>query len=267
VTKQGGGTRKITLLLTASIRPNQLIAGLTAPDPLAREAEYLAALDFFLRGAPSVSTIVFADNSRAPLERLRRTAENTNAGNKRLEFLQVGGNDFPGSLGKGFGEAGLIDRAMATSAHLQDSTLVAKVTGRQWILNFDRIVRRVPPGTRFLCDLHDHGLFQRFGIPAAGRFCDTRFFIFEPEFFSRHFRYLYKGHSALDGEYIIEDSYYRQIKFLQAANTVGMHTRLPIEPRFRGRAGHWHKDYGSLRQRAKQSLRALLRVLLPRVPF
>jgi hypothetical protein len=253
----------LALLLTASVQVNSGLAGVTAADPRQREEEYAANLRYFLGEHPRLRRIVFAESSGWPLDRLREIAAASNSHGKEVELVQLSCNDFPGSRGKGYGEARLIDRALDASRLVREARWIAKMTGRQRVLNMTAILERLPDDFDFLCDLRDHGLFERFGIPAAGRYCDTRFFVFARPFFDAHLRHLYAAPCA--GEYNLEDSYYRAVKPL--ASDPRVICRFPLEARYRGRAGHWNKDYGSLRERARQSVRAVARHLLPGVRF
>lgn len=253
------------ILFTASVQVNQAIAGVTTADPGQREEEYAANLRYFLREHPRLRKLVFAESSGWPLDRLREIAAAENPHGKEVEILQLACNDFPGGLGKGYGEAMILDRAVAASRLVRDVRWIVKMTGRQRVLNMTRLLERAPAGFELLCDLRDHGLFERFGVPAAGRYCDTRFFAVTPRFFDAHLRRLYLEPPSGGGEYNLEDSYYRAAKALE--HTPGVVCRFPVEPRYRGPAGHWNKDYGSARERLKQVVRAVGRRVFPGIRF
>ena len=252
------------VLFTASVQVNQAISGVTTADPRQREEEYAANLRYFLREHPRLRKLVFAESSGWPLDRLQAIAAAENPHGKEVEILQLACNDFPGDRGKGYGEALILDRALAGSRLVRDVRWIVKMTGRQRVLNMTRLLERAPAGFEILCDLRDHGLFERFGIPAAGRYCDTRFFAVTPRFFDAHLRRLYLEPSP-GGEYNLEDSYYHAVKAME--HLPGVVCRFPVEPRYRGPAGHWNKDYGSAREQLKQAVRAVGRRLLPNVRF
>lgn len=259
----------VAILFTATVQINSGLAGVTAPDPRLREEEYAENLRYFLREHPRLRKLVFAENSGWPLDRLSALAAAENPHGKEVEMVQLSCNDFPGSYGKGYGEALLLDRALSASRLVHETRWIAKMTGRQRVLNMTRLLERAPARFDLLCDLRDHGLFERFGIPAAGRWCDTRFFVFTLPFFNTFLRHLYKAPRRAGVEYNLEGSYYHAVKSLERdpRGHLQIVPRFPIEPRYRGHAGHWHKDYGSLRQRIKQSVRAVARQLLPGVRF
>src|SRR4051794_38893653 len=148
----GGGTP----LLTATVQVNRGVAGVTAPGAETREADYLENLRYQLHHHPRLRRIVFAENSGWPLDRFARAIAD-NPWDKEVELLQLDCNDFPGFLGKGYGEALLIDRALAASRLVAAASHVAKLTGRQRILNLTALLAGTPAGVRFLCDLRDHG--------------------------------------------------------------------------------------------------------------
>lgn len=253
------------ILFTATVQVNRGISGVTTADPRQREEEYAANLRYFLAEHPRLRRLVFAESSGWPLDRLRAIAGRENPHGKEVEILQLDCNDFPGSAGKGYGEAMILDRALDASRLVRDVRRIIKMTGRQRVLNMTRLLERAPAGFELLCDLRDHGLFERFGIPAAGRYCDTRFFAVTLPFFDAHLRRLYLEPRPGGGEYNLEDSYYRTVKALE--HLPGVVCRFPIEPRYRGPAGHWNKDYGSPRERLKQVARAAGRRLFPRARF
>lgn len=255
---------RVALLLTATVKVNRGVPGVTAPTSEEREAEYAENLRYQLHHHPRVRRIVLAENSGWPLDRFRAVARDNPLG-KEVELVQLDCNDFPGRLGKGYGESLLIDRALAASRLLAEAGYVAKLTGRQRIANLTGLLARVPADVRFLCDLRDHGFYERFGLPAAGRYCDTRFFLFTHPFFDAHLRRLHEGAAAREGELNLEAAYYEIAKSLETEP--GVLCRFPAEPRYRGRAGHWHKDYGGPRERLKQTVRAAARRLLPRWRF
>jgi hypothetical protein len=254
----------VILLLTATVQVNRGVAGVTAPAAEAREADYLENLLYQLHHHPRIRRIVFAENSGWPLDRFARAIADNPLG-KEVELLQLDCNDFPGRLGKGYGEALLIDHALAASRLVAESSHVAKLTGRQRILNLTPLLAGTPADVRLLCDLRDHCFYEHFGLPAAGRYCDTRFFLFERSFFDAHLRRLYRAAESGEEEHNLEAAYYDAVKALE--REPGVFPRFRVEPRYRGRAGHWNKDYGGVRERVKQMVRAAARRLFPRARF
>jgi hypothetical protein len=248
-----------TLLLTATVQVNASLAGLTSTDPISRQQEYAGTLRYYLTEHPRIRRLVFAENSGWPLAPFQDVTAHNPLG-KTVELLQLDCNAYSGSLGKGYGEALLIDRALSASRLAGQSRYIGKLTGRQRVANLTALLSRLPKGFAFVCDLRDHGLYERLGLPGAGRWCDTRFFVFAQPFFDRTLRGLYRQPTG--GEFNLEDAYYRAVHPLEGPDVI---CRFPVEPSYRGFAGHWNKNYGGLRSRAKQAVRGALRFALPRL--
>ncbi|MCL4839928.1 MAG: hypothetical protein KJ058_18405, partial [Thermoanaerobaculia bacterium] len=226
-----------------------------------REREYLTTLSFYLAGHPWLRRIVVAENSGWDLDRWMVVANSGTAG-KEVEFLQLDCNSFRGDLGRGYGEGLLIDGALERSRLLTYGHGFVKLTGRQRVCNLTAVLERLSRQTSSAFDLRDHGLYERLGIPGAGCYCDTRMFIAEREFFNRELRQLYLKEPEPGHEFNLEGAYFEALRPL--AGYPGLSLRFPVEPRFAGRAGHWHKDYDSPRAVFKYQVRRVLRRLFPR---
>jgi hypothetical protein len=247
-----------TLLLTASVNPNGM-PGVTRPDPRARETDYADALRYYVMQHPRVKRIVFVENSNWPLEHIRAAAGD-NPHDKDIEFISLDCNDFPRHLGKSYGEFLLLDRAMEVSRLARQARFIGKLTGRNYLLNLTRVLEKVPDTFGLLIDIRDHGIYEFFRIPYNGRHADTRLLVFTQDFYERFIRGRYRD---LDDSkpYMAEDLYYDLAKHQPSAPEVIR--RLPIEPEYRGLAGHWHKDYGSFREVAKRRIRGVTRRVAP----
>jgi hypothetical protein len=146
-----------TLLLTATITPPTDAVKLARRDPSARLNDYLQALEFYLGVADrAISRIVFVENSSSDLSTLRALAERFPA--KQVEFISFYGLDYPADYGRAFGEATLLDYALAHSQIIQslpDDAKIWKGTGRLRLTNIDRMVRRAPATYELYCDLRN----------------------------------------------------------------------------------------------------------------
>jgi hypothetical protein len=257
----------LTLLMTASIIPipGMERAGLTRLDPRQRERDYLDALTYYLRHHPRLKRITFVENSGANLDNLRRVADSpqTNPYGKDVEFVALNCNNHPADFGGGFGEWRLMDRAYDISRHLAHRRYFAKMTGRQWLLNFTRLLEKVTSPFDFLCDTRNTSLPGLLGLRKGEqvRYIDARFWVTTPDFYHRHVRYLYRQHSQ--GVFCLEPALYDALMPLRAAEPIIY--RFPVQPAFRGIAGHMHKDYGSWRERLKSGVRATARHLAPSI--
>jgi len=247
--------RSIVVLMTATVRPNPALPEGTPIDVDRRKRSYEENVRYWL-AQPWVRGVVFAENSMTDLGFLHATARET-AGD-RLEVLSVGGNDFPGAFGKGFGEAELLDRTFGASALLRQSVLAVKVTGLQVVTNLWKLISRLPEQVELAVDLREHDVLARLGIGRAARRCDTRCFLATPTAYRSWLSGVHRAHAGR--EFFLEDAYFERTRNLAGA---GIRLRFPIEPAFRGSAGHWGKDYGSPGQRVKHHARAFLRWALP----
>lgn len=119
---------KSVLLLTACINPN----GMTytkLQDCNIRLSQYKNALNWYL--ANTLFPIIFIENSNTYIGDDYQTYINSG----RIEFITFDGNNFPKYLGKGYGEALILQKALNESVLLRNSDFVIKVTGRLIILN------------------------------------------------------------------------------------------------------------------------------------
>jgi len=256
-------TNRFVLMLTASVDPKGM-AGVSRPSPNEREEDYRACLRYYVRNHPHIKNIVFVENSGWPLERIREAVEENPHG-KKVEFLQFSENEFPRHLGKSYGELLMMDRAMASSALAREARYVAKLTGRNYLLNLTTLLERAPESFELLCDLRDHPFFEWLGRPDSGRRCDTRFLVFTPWFYDTFVRGKYVLLNETAG-FFIEGLFYHIAKnsFVRARVV----HRLPVEPEYAGIAGHLNpdgtvRDYGSRGIVMKRRLRAVARRLAP----
>lgn len=250
----------IALLLTGTVRakkdlpdPSRVLS-----DPDERQSRYLKNLRYWTGPDGWPGPIVFAENSGFDLGIFKKQIEEPNR-TARVEWVDAGPNDFPGSFGKGFGEALLMKRAFMKSSTLRRVNLTVKVTGLQTVANLRDLIRRVPNDVRWMADLRDHQIFKRLGIPASGTWCDTRLFVVQPAFFLRYLADVHENHGS--GHFYLESAYYQVMR--QRLADSGVYPRFPIEPQYRGRAGHWGKDYDGLRERSKRLIRSIVRRLFP----
>jgi hypothetical protein len=257
--------RDLVLMLTATVQVNGM-SDVSRPDPRDRERDYADALRYYLTRHPRFRRIAFVENSGWPLDGLRRVAADANRHGAEVEFVSLRCNDFPRHLGKSFGEMLLVDQALRRSALLADARYVGKLTGRLFLTNLTRLMAAARGPFDLFCDDHGHGLYERLRLPA--RFvslrCESRFLVFTPAAFDRLIRPRYHELDDSRGLYL-EKLLHR----VATARWPGLRVvnRFPIEPEFRGRAGHGNKDFGSPVELAKVRVRAALRRVLPKVHF
>lgn len=127
----------LTLLLTATINPGDMIL-LKRRDPYKRLNDYLSALRRWVR-VHGIDNIVFCENSGShEIQSIVDIAQRTNP---PVEVLQFCGNDYPLELGKGYGEATIINYALSHSEYIERADYVIKCTGRLFVINSNRTLQ------------------------------------------------------------------------------------------------------------------------------
>lgn len=112
-------------------------------DPETRKLQYLEAIDFYLR--ETAYDIVFCENTGKNFFDEIESQEKYG----RLEYLTFYGNDYDKSLGKGYGEARIIEYAIRNSQRLKSADFVIKITGRVKILNLYELAHIVSKKSRY----------------------------------------------------------------------------------------------------------------------
>jgi hypothetical protein len=126
---------RIAVILTATIDPGGTPL-LTLRDPEQRLADYLRAFRSWLA---TTYPLVVCENSGADLAPLRAIADE---GGRPVELLGYNDNTAAQSRGKGAGEAEILRHVLAESKTAADADLLMKVSGRYYIRNVDRLLRR-----------------------------------------------------------------------------------------------------------------------------
>ncbi len=126
-------SKPVSLLLTACVNPNGM--SFTAlQNKEERKQQYKNALSFYL--AETIAPIIFIENTGIDFS--SEYEEWIKKG--RLEYITFDGNNYSRSLGKGYGEALIINEAIKRSRFLQESKYVIKITGRLIIKNINQIL-------------------------------------------------------------------------------------------------------------------------------
>lgn len=234
--------------------------------PEMRQEDYFNSLKYYIHYHPQVRKIIFVENSGYSLDRVRQVIVD-NPHNKEVEFISLNCNEFPRKLGKGYGESLLLEKGLEQSKLIHSVTHFAKMTGRIYLNNLTELLASIRQPYDCLCDYKDQGwrLKQFAGEKSASPHCDTRFLVFRKEFYAEHIKPLHQRHRESAGEsacFYLESQFYQAIQKAAASKTVI--SRFPIEPDFRGVAGHFGgKDYSSSKERAKFKMRLLMRKATP----
>ncbi len=140
------------LLLTACINPDGMPFTCLA-DVGVRKKQYIEALNFYLKN--TTRKIVFVENSGTDISSSFKDFQH------RIEFLCFDGNlCFDKRKGKGYGEALILEYAMAKSEFITDDVLIFKLTGRLQLININRLIHymdKLSPYTviLYICDMSD----------------------------------------------------------------------------------------------------------------
>lgn len=123
------------LLLTACINSGGM--SFTAlQDPGVRKRQYVDALRYYLDNASL--RIVFCENTGYDMS--EQFSEDI--ASNRLEYMTFDGNRYDRTLGKGYGEALIIQHALCNSSFINDSDgYVIKITGRIIVENISDIIK------------------------------------------------------------------------------------------------------------------------------
>ncbi len=124
---------KICILLTACVNP-QGMTFTALNDVRERRKQYSSALDFYLH--ETNVPIVFVENTNYDITNEYHNFIETG----RLECFTFNGNNYNKSLGKGYGEALIINEAFKRSFFLNECHYVVKITGRLIVRNIDHIL-------------------------------------------------------------------------------------------------------------------------------
>ncbi len=137
---------KVTLLLTACIRPNSLGDTCTnMANPNIRETDYLNTLKWYLKntGYP----IIFVENSGCDISNKFSEKEK-----ERIEFLIYNSQLSKIDKGKGYKEMEIIEYALNNSYLIKRTDYIIKVTGRLILQNISSFVKSLPsPATPHFC--------------------------------------------------------------------------------------------------------------------
>lgn len=119
--------KNTVLLLTSCINPGGM-SYTVLQDKEERKSQYKKAIRFYLEHTKY--RIVFCDNSGEDLKEMEEIFVDS-----RLELLSFHGNDYDKSLGKGYGEFGILQYAFQHSRFIKEATTVVKITGRLIVNN------------------------------------------------------------------------------------------------------------------------------------
>jgi len=122
----------LTILLTCCFNPDGM-SFTKISDKSIRLQQYYDAFDFYLK--ETSYKILIVDNTLFEIDSKYKA-------NERIEYLTFDGNNYNKKIGKGYGEALLIEYAMKNSQFLKkENSIIVKITGRLKILNIEKHLR------------------------------------------------------------------------------------------------------------------------------
>lgn len=122
----------VLLLLTCCVDPKGM-AYTVINDRETRIKQYYEAFDYYLEN--TLFKILIVENTLFDIDEKYLT-------NDRVEYLTFDGNNFDKSLGKGYGEALILEHALKRSQFLNNSNkpIIIKITGRLKVLNINELL-------------------------------------------------------------------------------------------------------------------------------
>lgn len=125
------------IFLTGTVKPSTNIYLTKLLDPVIRKSQYIEAITFYLKHTNC--KILFVENSGTDISSFFLNSKYL----KRLEFINFYGNEYDASLGKGFGEMEIIEKAIEKSTFFKNANFIFKITGRYKILNIKKFLKRI----------------------------------------------------------------------------------------------------------------------------
>jgi hypothetical protein len=241
-----------TLIITSAVFVNSNLTVLT--DPALREQQYADSILFYLQ-TKNISRIIVCDNSGFDFSLNGSLAALAKANGKALECLSFLGNkDLVKAKGKGYGEGEIMDYVFRNSKLLKEAPGFFKVTGRVRVLNIDRLITHIHPGTDY---------FQRTRVIPLGdtywNAVDTRLYYCTREVFSRYLQDAY-GNVDDQGGYYLEHAYYARL----AGNMIPWES-FKVFPRYSGISGSTGKTYAAapVKWQIQRIICSFVRIFLP----
>lgn len=159
----------IVILLTSCVNPNGM-AFTAIQDPVVRLSQYQNSIDWYLRHTNY--KIVVTDNSGYDFS----VTYAKEVAQGRIEILFFDGNNYDKSIGKGYGEAKIIDYTIAHSSFITTETNIVKITGRLKVLNINKLLWNYYSGVMIWTYILGDRII-----------CDSRFFVAPVAFFVDYF--------------------------------------------------------------------------------
>lgn len=251
--------KNIPILLTATVNPNGMVGANFSVEE--RAVMYAEALQFYIA---QELPIVFAENSGS-IEAVKSKVQ----GAEKVEWLDVSGEEYDTSRGKGYNETLLIRKAVRNSALVAQAGCFFKITGRLQLLNVKKLLEECQGD--FRADCKDHNVYEWLHMPINGHVGECRYWYASAPFFEE--KMWPKQPRLNDYEpnvFLAEDAMLEVCR--ENRGKQGCKDRFKTQARISGRGGHdlgkglsffYSTDNDSFALRFKCGLRQMLRYLLP----
>ena len=259
--------------MTASIHPRVATKSFRS-DPKVRLDDYKQGLRFWLAHPhPKLKQILFLENTGFDLSELQTVAQNENPFGKAVEFISMDRNLIPEGRHYGYGEMQMLDEGLPKCGLRQVTTHMIKATGRLTFLNVGKLMDKLPGQFDVMveCRLPSNAFkysknWAKVIRNRVGAYVSCQLMIFSHSFYEDHLQKLYFNlNPGGPGTYpnLIENLLYDRI--IEFEGRPGIYLRWPLNIEPVGYAGHWQKRYDDPRRLSIRALRAVTRVLMPRL--
>lgn len=268
---------KIAILLTATVRPQVSDSNFSVAE---RKEMYRSTLQFYAKEIGRKHPIVLVENSDIDLSPWQQEFKDS----LQLEILQFippqkktdrnklrEDYGFDNRKGKGYNEYLMIKLAIKRSQTLNECTHFLKITGRYPMLNIRQMLSEMERRGKnkvMMFDVKEFKLYEKLrGTPYGSRWGDSRFFLMSVDFYRTNLMDFYQEMDNRIYDKDPEGCIYRLSVKYRKDNTCCFRFRHQVQ--FGGQCGDafWHEDSSSFKNRARNKLRSLLRILFADVWF
>lgn len=248
------GNRNMILLLTASIAPKQFKNSVRRNDVKTRLEDYKKALKFWLHHKDErITEILFAENSGYDLTEIKQVFELENRYNRKFNIIQKVETLAPEGFHYGYSELELIDFVFENNPFLSDEDYIIKVTGRLYFPKISKLISVCLPHYLFVADSRIYNFLGK-----QNKYILTTVFISRVDFYKNYI--FNKKEKMKEMKVSLFEKFLVELLYKKNQNIL---LRFPFNIDPIGIGAHSNKNYGSLKNAFLNSVRGLLRKILP----
>lgn len=269
---------KIAILLTSTVRPQVVGSNFSVAE---RMEMYRSTLQYYAAAIGREYPIVVVENSDADLtpwqeefkesldlEVLQFTPPNLLSADAESQAVDYG---FDNAKGKGYNEYLMIKLALQRSKTLSGCTHFLKITGRYPMLNIREMLREMERrgnGKAAMFDVKEFKLYEKLrGTSYGSRWGDSRYFLMSVEFYKENLMDCYQEmDESVFGKYAEDYIYHLSCKY-RSDSRFCFRYRHQVQFGGQGGAACYQENYASFKNRFKNKVRSLLRVVFPNIWF